>query len=75
HSSTLYDIMAGIGLMDVCLEETVGTCDQTRYPIDDSIKVKNFGDLWKVTLENGIADFAYRVNLQPKQLDIQELAE
>ena len=75
HSSDLYDIMAGIGLTDVCLEETVATCNQDRYPIDEDFKVKNFGDIWKVTLADGVASFAYRVNLQPDALALEELAE
>lgn len=75
HSGTLYDIMAGIGLTDVCLEATVDTCDANRYPIDEDVKVKNFGDVWKVTLQDGMAEFAYRVNLQPTELSINELAQ
>ncbi len=75
HSSDLYDIMAGIGLTDVCLEETVDTCNEDRYPIDEDVKVKNFGDIWKVTLEDGVANFAYRVNLQPVELALEELAQ
>jgi hypothetical protein len=75
HSGTLYDIMAGLGLTDVCLEDTVDTCNQDRYPIDEDIKVKNFGDIWKVTLENGVTNFAYRVNLQPDVLVLKELAQ
>ena len=75
HSGTLYDIMAGIGLTDVCLEETVATCNQDRYPIDEDFKVKNFGDIWKVTLADGVTSFAYRVNLQPDALALEELAQ
>lgn len=75
HSGTLYDIMAGIGLTDVCLEDTVDTCNQDRYPIDDEVKVENYGDVWKVTLADGVANFAYRVNLQPDALALKELAQ
>ncbi len=75
HSGTLYDIMAGIGLSDVCLEDTVDICNQDRYPIDEDVKVKNFGDIWKVTLQDGVASFAYRVNLQPVELAVDELAQ
>lgn len=75
HSGTLYDIMAGIGLSDVCLEETVDICNQDRYPIDEDVKVKNFGDIWKVTLADGVASFAYRINLQPVDLAVEELAQ
>ncbi len=75
HSGTLYDIMAGIGLGDVCLKDTVDSCDTNRYPIDEDVKVKNFGDIWKVTLQDGEANFVYRVNLQPAQLHVQELAQ
>lgn len=74
HSGTLYDIMAGIGLTDVCLTATVDTCDTNRYPIDEDVKVRNFGDIWKMTLQDGVADFVYRVNLQPRDLNIDELA-
>ncbi len=75
HSGTLYDIMAGIGLTDVCLEETVDTCNTHRYPIDEDVKVRDFGDIWKVTLQDGVANFAYRVNLQPRELQLQDLAQ
>ncbi|MFK7854652.1 MAG: hypothetical protein AB8B79_11080 [Granulosicoccus sp.] len=75
HSGTLYDIMAGIGLTDVCFEDTVDTCNESRYPISSSFKVKNFGDIWKVSLQSGEANFIYRVNFQPLQLDIDDLAQ
>ena len=75
HSGTLYDIMAGLGLADVCLSDTVETCDQNRYPIDSKVKVKNFGDIWKIVLNEGVASFAYRINLQPKALAVHELSQ
>ena len=75
HSGTIYDIMAGIGLTDVCLEETVETCSEARYPIDDSVKVANFGDIWKVVLQDGVAEFVFRANFQPSELDLEELAQ
>ena len=75
HSGTLYDIMAGLGLEDVCGPDTLDTCDQDRYPARDDGKVANFGDLWKITIENGTPTFAYRVNLQPLELQVNELAE
>lgn len=75
HSGTLYDIMAGLGLTDVCLSDTVETCNQDRYPIDNKVKVKNFGDIWKINLVDGVATFIYRINLQPLQLELNELAK
>ena len=75
HSGTIYDIMAGIGLTDVCLSDTVETCSEDRYPIDDSAKVANFGDIWKVVLQDGVAEFVFRANFQPSELDLEELAQ
>lgn len=75
HSGTIYDIMAGIGLTDVCLKDTVETCSEDRYPIDDSVKVANFGDIWKVVLQDGVAEFVFRANFQPSELDLEELAQ
>jgi broad specificity phosphatase PhoE len=75
HSGTLYDIMAGLGLTDVCLTDTVDTCNQDRYPIDDSVKVRDYGDIWKIVLQDGVASFAYRVNLQPKALELNNVAK
>ncbi len=75
HSGTLYDIMAGIGLTDVCLSDTVETCNEDRYPIDSKVKVKNFGDIWKVVLQDGVAEFVFRANFQPSELDLEELAQ
>lgn len=75
HSGTLYDIMYGIGLMDSCtvINIDAGTCNAARYPFNEKQKVANFGDIWKVTLRNGVAKFKYRQNLQPtvlKRIDI-----
>lgn len=75
HSGTLYDIMKGIGLSDVCFEDTIESCNEARYPVADSFKVKNFGDIWKVTLLSGEASFVYRVNYQPAELAIDDLAQ
>jgi len=75
HSGSLYDIMAGIGLTDVCFEDTIESCNQSRYPVDGSFKVKNYGDIWKVTLSAGEASFVYRINLQPVELVVNELAQ
>lgn len=75
HSGTLYDIMSGIGLSDVCLSDTVDTCNQDRYPINASVKVRDFGDIWKVTLEDGVAKFVFRANFQPAQLLLDNLAQ
>ena len=73
HSGTLYDIMAGLGLADACTKATVDSCNQDRYPVNSKGKVKNFGDIWKVVLVNGIAKFRYRTNLQPTKLKSIEL--
>jgi len=75
HSGTLYDIMAGLGLDDACVKAAVETCDQVRYPVNAKGKVKNFGDIWKVTLVDGVAEFVYRANLQPLALELNELAQ
>jgi phosphohistidine phosphatase SixA len=75
HSGTLYDIMAGIGLTDVCFEVSIDSCNESRYPVDSKFKVKNFGDIWKVTLSAGETNFVYRVNFQPAELAIDELAQ
>ncbi len=75
HSGTLYDIMAGLGLTDVCLSDTVDTCNQDRYPIDAKAKVRDFGDIWKIVLQDGVATFAYRVNLQPKALEFNNASQ
>jgi len=74
HSGTLYDIMAGLGLTDVCLTDTVDSCNEDRYPIDAKVKVKNFGDIWKVVLQDGEAQFVFRANFQPAALELEELA-
>ena len=75
HSGTLYDIMSGIGLGDVCLSDTVATCNQDRYPINDDVKVRDFGDVWKVTLEDGVATFVFRANFQPAELQLDNIAQ
>jgi len=75
HSGTLYEIMAGLGLDDACAKAAVDTCDQMRYPINAKGKVKNFGDIWKITLIDGVAEFVYRANLQPLALELNELAQ
>lgn len=75
HSGTLYDIMAGLGLDDACVKTAVDTCDQARYPVNGKGKVKNFGDIWKITLMDGVAEFVYRANLQPLALELNDLAQ
>lgn len=74
HSGTLYDIMTGIGLTDVCTENTVDICNQDRYPVNSKFKVRDFGDIWKVVLVDGGARFIYRANFQPQALELQTLA-
>lgn len=75
HSGTLYDIMAGLGLDDVCLTDTVATCNQSRYPIDEDVKVRDYGDIWKVNVEDGVATFIFRANFQPAELALDNLAQ
>ena len=75
HSGTLYDIMSGIGLNDVCLADTATSCNQDRYPINDDAKVRDFGDIWKVTLEDGVANFVFRANFQPAELQLDNIAQ
>ncbi|MEE9335465.1 MAG: hypothetical protein V3U65_15350 [Granulosicoccaceae bacterium] len=75
HSGTLYDIMAGLGLTDVCRSDTVDTCNQERYPINAKAKVRDFGDIWKVVMQDGVATFAYRVNLQPRALQFNNATQ
>ncbi len=75
HSGTLYDIMSGLGLTDVCLSDTVDTCNQDRYPIDEDAKVRDFGDIWKIVLQDGVPSFAYRINLQPLELQLNNVAK
>lgn len=75
HSGTLYDIIAGLGLTDVCLKTTVDSCNQDRYPVNAKVKVKNFGDLWKITLQGGVAEFVYRVNFQPTVLSLVDITQ
>ena len=75
HSGTLYDIMSGIGLSDVCLSASVASCNQDRYPINDDVKVRDFGDIWKVTLEDGVANFVFRANFQPAELQLDNIAQ
>ncbi len=62
HSGTLYDIM-GAG-NDDCAGLGLDTADDLRFPKDEDGKVRDFGDVWKVTVENGQATFAWRKNLQ-----------
>lgn len=73
HSGTLYDIMQGLGLSDVCTEATIETCNQDRYPINEKFKVANFGDIWKIILTNRDVKFRFRTNLQPMQLKSKEV--
>lgn len=73
HSGTLYDIMQGLGLTDVCTKATVETCNKDRYPINKKFKVANFGDIWKIELTNRDVKFRFRTNLQPVKLKSKEL--
>ncbi len=77
HSGTLYDIMAGLGLDDVCLKKTVKTCNQDRYPINNvkKAKVADYGDIWKIVIRDGQAKFQFRKNLQIGNLAIINQSE
>ncbi len=68
HSGTLYDIMGNGN--DDCAGLGLDTSNEDRFPIDEGGKVRDFGDIWKVVLYNGTARFSYRVNLQPKNLSV-----
>ena len=72
HSGTLYDIM-GTGVKN-CSVSGLGldTDDNDHFPKDKKGKVANFGDIWKVTIKDGVAEFGYRKNLQPTSLDVVE---
>ena len=73
HSGTLYDIM-GDG-NDDCDGLGLDTSNDRRFPKDEDGKVRDFGDIWKVLVyPNGEARFAYRVNLQPKRLFVENYA-
>ena len=86
HSGTLYDIMgdgngncAGLGLRN---EDGTPLTDDSpsseRFPKVESGKnagkVRDFGDIWKVQVYPNGARFAYRVNLQPKVLFVDDYA-
>ena len=73
HSGTLYDIM-GDG-NDDCDGLGLDTSNDHRFPKDEDGKVRDFGDVWKVVVyPNGKARLAYRVNLQPKALFVNDFA-
>lgn len=78
HSGTLYAIMEGIGLEDACRPDNFPeNCNQNRYPVKDDdpkIKVRDFGDIWKVVLRNNEARFVYRQNLQVNKLKTDNIA-
>ena len=42
--------------------------------ISDDVKVQDFGDVWKVTLEDGVAKFLFRENFQPVELQLDNIA-
>lgn len=76
HSGTLYDIMHGIGLTDACTKKNIKAqkCNADRYPFNKKMKVKNFGEIWKVTLKDGKATFNYRKKLDMVKLESVETA-
>ena len=76
HSGTLYDIMHGIGLTDACTKDNIKSvkCNADRYPFNKKMKVKNFGEIWKVTLNNGEATFNFRKKLDMVKLESVETA-
>lgn len=71
HSGTLYDIMgdgnsdcAGLGLL------TDDDASSDQFPKDAKGKVANFGDIWKVTINDGAAKLKWRVNLDTTSLKV-----
>lgn len=68
HSGTLYDIM-GAG-NDDCAGLGLDTSSDRRFPKDEDGKVRDFGDIWKVKIRNGEAQFVWRKNLQPAGLEV-----
>ncbi len=72
HSGTLYDIM-GDG-NDDCSGLGLDTSDNMLFPKDEDGKVRDFGDVWKVVVENGQASFEWRKNLQPTELVVDNAA-
>ena len=75
HSGTLYDIMGDANDDCPTLGLGLNTDNDRRFPKDEDGKVRDFGDIWKVVIyPNGEARFAYRVNLQPKALFVNNFA-
>ena len=75
HSGTLYDIMGEANEDCPTLGLGLDTSDDRRFPKDEDGKVRDFGDIWKVVIyPNGKARFAYRVNLQPKALFVNNFS-
>lgn len=89
HSGTLYDIMGdgvkgcfdasgnaltGLGLDTGNTVKETGNLD--RFPKDGKGKVRDFGDIWKVTIkQNDSVRFGFRVNLQqPARLTVDNFA-
>ena len=72
HSGTLYDIM-GDG-NDDCDGLGLDTSNERRFPVDAKGKVRDFGDVWKVVIYPNVTRFAYRVNLQPKKLFVENFS-
>ena len=72
HSGTLYDIM-GDG-NDDCAGLGLDTSDDDRFPKDAKGKVRDFGDIWKITIRNGKVRFNKRVNLGVKRLVVMDRA-
>ena len=60
---------------DDCDGLGLDTSNDRRFPKDEDGKVRDFGDVWKVVVyPNGQARLAYRVNLQPKALFVNNFA-
>ena len=45
-----------------------------RFPKKSNGKVRDFGDVWKVVIRDGVAKFRYRVNLDTDRLRVQNRA-
>jgi hypothetical protein len=81
HSGTLYDIMGDTVTNCVGADGTALTglgldiSDNNRFPKDADGKVRDFGDIWKVSVDDeGQSSFEYRVNLQPARLGVVNIA-
>lgn len=59
HSGTFYDILEGL---QITTPDTV--TDEGLFPKDEDYKISTFGDIWKVQIQNDVAEVKWRKNLQ-----------